>query len=145
MRFIDRIKMESELSEQEKAEKNIPGNEIFSRYILSSRWYRNSDQTIRPDAFIPFPHPDLSVTRHKDVSKARLWELGQTVALKTNKTLHGRTDFEASLCFQKGLDANNDVPPQNHVNISDWPKDKSEQKMIAIEIAKESSRLITLE
>ena len=124
---------------------DVPGNENVSRFILFSRWFRKSDQTIRPDAFIPYPYPNLSVTRHRGITEKRIWELGKNVADLRERKLYGRTDLQAVVCISRGLILKDAPPPDNHVNISDWPSEKSAQKMIAIEIAKLSSKLIPFE
>ncbi|OLE55633.1 MAG: hypothetical protein AUI36_16825 [Cyanobacteria bacterium 13_1_40CM_2_61_4] len=55
---------------------SISADEWLARFILFKNWIRSSDQTVKPDAFIPHPYPDLSVTRHKDLSIQNLWQIG---------------------------------------------------------------------
>jgi hypothetical protein len=35
----------------------VTSDEQLARFILSSNWIRKSDQTVKPDAFIPHPIP----------------------------------------------------------------------------------------
>lgn len=77
----------------------VHNNEILARFILSKSWVR-ADKTVKPDAFIPYPYPDLSVTRHTNLSESEIWQLGTEVAKKRNEkdireiALLGRADLE---------------------------------------------------
>lgn len=112
---------------------------MLARYILYSRWIRE-DQTVRPEAFIPHPYPELSVTRHEGISEAQLWQYGEQVAQEVGRTLHGRADFEDQTVIDAGLQLASD-PTQNnpnHVNIVGWPPSKGEQKSRAQKLAADS-------
>ena len=54
----------------------IADDELVARFVLFSKWIRD-DKTVRPDAFIPHPYPNLSVTRHRELSEFALWQIGQ--------------------------------------------------------------------
>lgn len=114
----------------------VDSSEWLARFILFKRYLRK-DRTIRPDGFIPHPWPDLSVTRHLQLTQTELWKIGQDVARKIGKTLHGRADVQA-LLFQR-QDLRVVVAPlpenSNHANVVDWPVEKPAQKIIAQEIA----------
>ena len=115
----------------------VTSDEQLARFILSSNWIRKSDQTVKPDAFIPHPYPDLSVTRHKSLTEQQLWQIGQVIADSRPATLYGRADIQTSSVRRQGLEvdpkrlANN----QNHANVIGWPTDKPTQKIIAQELA----------
>ena len=102
----------------------------LARFILFSKWIRTSDRSIRPDAFIPHPWPNLSVTRHIDLSEADLWQIGQAVADLRPANLLGRADFQAGLAHTQKLRAEADpiVGNPNHAIVSGWPPDKPTQK-----------------
>jgi hypothetical protein len=109
-------------------------DELLARFILSRNQVR-SDQTVKPDAFIPYPWPDLSVTRHIGLTDEELWKTGQDVADSRPASLYGRADAQAKTFIEQSLTLSpTDVPP-NHVNVTGWPSDKPSQKMIAQEIA----------
>ena len=72
----------------------VTDNELLARFVLFSNWIRY-DKTVRPDAFIPYPNPYLSVTRHRELSEADLWKIGQSVADKRSHNLYGRADIQA--------------------------------------------------
>lgn len=116
---------------------SIDDQEKLARFVLFSKWIRSSDGTVRPDAFIPYPVPDLSVTQHSGLSEDALWGIGQTVADPRPATLYGRADINAGVVRKQKL--NVDAAPvegnANHVNISGWPADKPRQKSIAQQLA----------
>ncbi|MEC4805927.1 MAG: hypothetical protein SAJ12_12780 [Jaaginema sp. PMC 1079.18] len=118
---------------------NIPpveDSEILARYVLQSRHFRK-DLTPRPELFMPHPHQDLSVTRHRDATKDEIWQIGQDVANQTGKRLYGRFDIQAKDCQFESLtvEAKPVVNNPNHADITGWPLSKPEQKAIAQKIA----------
>lgn len=112
----------------------VTDDELLARFVLFSSWIRN-DKTIRPDAFIPYPYPNLSVSRHIGLSESELWQLGQSVADKRALHLYGRGDVRARAVKTHTLRIEPTPEPKNHANITGWPADKPGQKMIAQEIA----------
>lgn len=115
----------------------VTSDEDLARFVVQRSHIRRSDQSIKPDAFVPHPHPDLSVTRHLSAVQAELWALGEEVAAMSGKTLYGRGDFQASVCLVQRLvvRAAPVTGNPNHANVSGWPSDKPAQKSIAQEIA----------
>lgn len=126
---------------------NIPpidSDERLARFIHYQRYIRQ-DWTVRADAFIPYPYPDLSVTRHLQLSESELWEIARNVARQTNKPLHGRVDIKARVFQQQQLKVIADpVLPgnPNHTNVTGWPEKKPAQKRIAQEIAAAAGRVL---
>jgi hypothetical protein len=128
----------------------VAPNEPLARYIVYSKWIRNSDHTIKPNAFIP-PDTDLSVTRHLQLTEESLWKIGSTIAsgMHPKRSLYGRADVEAHSVFAQNLKVlpdpvepdNRDHPNHNpnHANITNWPLEKDVKKMCALEIAKAAS------
>jgi len=115
---------------------SIRSDELLARYIFHNRYFRE-DNTIRPDAFIPFPYPDLSVTRHLALSGEQLQSIGLLIAAQQNKNLYGRADVMTSVVTGLSLSVQS-APTQdnpNHANIIGWSLEKSEQKIIAQQIA----------
>jgi hypothetical protein len=113
-------------------------NEWMARFILFRHWIRSGEPHVRPDAFIPHPYPDLSVTRHIDLSEAELWKIGQAIADRRPATLYGRADLQAISIIKKSLRIVPTPEQKNHANITGWPADKPSQKIIAQEIAAEA-------
>lgn len=119
----------------------VTPDELLSRYILQSNHFRKTDNTVKPDAFIPHPHEDLSVTRHLDLDQDEIKTIGEYVASQRNKTLYGRAINQASVYFDHKLEV---VPAPvlpnnpNHANVRGWPSGKEAQKILAMEIAAKS-------
>jgi hypothetical protein len=119
---------------------NVPEvgwDETLSRFILSRSHIRSSDGTVKPDAFVPHPHEELSVNRDLEATDEETWQAGKDIAAKRGRSLRGRGDALAATYVSQKLktiaaptDGN-----ANHVNVTGWPSDKPSQKMIAQEVA----------
>jgi len=126
---------------------DIRDDEWLARYILYQKQIRrDGSDSIRPEAFIPHPRSELSVTRHLGLDESRIWKIGFDVACQRGRTLYGRADVIAANFTKHRLSVDADpildpIPSNpNHANVSNWPADKSAQKMIAIEIAKDAGK-----
>ena len=115
----------------------IEAKEYLTRYITDKAYYRSNDKTVRHNAFMPPASRELSVFRISNLSRNIVWDLGKEyVANPRNKPLLGRADIFASNVFNKGLDIRPENQPNTlHANIVDWPEEREEQRMIAIELA----------
>ncbi len=123
----------------------VTPDELLSRYILQSNHFRKIDNTVKPDAFIPHPQEDLSVTRHLDLNQSTIWSIGDDVANQRGKSLYGRAVNQASAYFDQKLEV---VPAPvfpsnpNHANVKGWPSGKEAQKILAMEIAAKSEFIL---
>lgn len=115
----------------------VADDEWLARFILFSKWVRANDQTVKPDAFIPHPHPDLSVTRHKNLTEQELWRIGQGIADGRPAKLYGRADIRTAEVRRQALEvqARPVCGNPNHANVTGWPAEKSAQKNIAQQLA----------
>ncbi len=125
---------------------NVPDvdrSETLSRFVVSSRHIRNSNDTVKADAFVPHPYEELSVNRDKDATDNETWDAGFLVAQKLGKTLYGRADALAATYQSQQLTTVAAPIPDNpnHVNVCSWPPGKPEQILKAKEIA-EKAKLI---
>ena len=131
---------------------NVPpvaDHELLARFITQSKQFRASDQTVKPDLFIPFRLTELSVTRHREATALELWQFGRDVAALREQSLYGRSDILASDCVVGPLSVVPDpiLPPDepfnpNHANIAGFPAAKDDQKALAIELARKASKRI---
>lgn len=110
----------------------VAPDEQLARFVLFSSWIRGSG-TVKPDAFIPHPHTDLSVTRLLSLSEQELWQIGQGIADARPATLHGRADIQCLKVQEQrlGVEAKPVANNPNHANIIGWPAEKPAQKIIA--------------
>lgn len=124
-------------------EEPVAASELLARFILQGSHLR-PDRTVKPNAFIPYPYPDLSVTRHLRLTETDLWEVGKCVARQTGKILHGRADVRTMAFQEQGLYVAVAPLPdnQNHANVVGWPLDKPAQKIIALEIAAVAGKVL---
>jgi hypothetical protein len=118
----------------------VAADEGLARFVLYRRRFRSSDQAVRQDAFVPYPHRDISVTRHQRpvlLSESELWAVGQAVAIARPATLYGRADLVVADVMRQRLEVESQPLPDNlnHAGIIGWPADKSMQKIIAQELA----------
>ena len=113
----------------------VTDDESLARFVLFQRWIRSSDNTVKPDAFVPYPYSDLSVSRHLGLSESDIWQIGRTVASSRPATLYGRADIQALHVKRQSLRIVPTPEPRNHANVTGWPKDKPAQKIIAQELA----------
>jgi len=106
--------------------------------VLTEKHVRKESMTLKPEAFLPYKHVELSVIRHRDLSEEELWDIGREVAQERGRPLVGRGDFSAKDARLQNLDA---VPaeapglPRNHADIIGWPPEKPLQMLRAAEIA----------
>lgn len=116
----------------------IPVNEheLLARFILFSKWFR-SDLTVKPEAFMPHPHVDLSVTRHQSLTENEIWAIGHNVANVRKLRFYGRADIRASDVLRQSLKVKSApvLNNPNHANILGWPEQKPAQKIIALQLA----------
>ena len=115
----------------------VQPEELLSRYVLSRSHYRPSDDTVKPEAFIPSPHVELSLTRHLQATSAEVWDIGCGVAGLSQKTLYGRAEIITAEFTTVGLTVVKApiIGNPNHVDAVGWPTEKSAQKLKAIQLA----------
>jgi len=118
----------------------IATSETLSRFILQKNWYRPSDSTVKYATFMPNPNNgQTSVFRIYGLSDKEVWDIGELeVAPRLVKPVLGRADIGVSNVMEKGLKILPSEPPKRHANIEGWPEEKSEQTLIAIELAAKS-------
>jgi hypothetical protein len=116
---------------------SVEASELLARFITASGWVRSKCQTVKQDAFIPYPYPDLSATRHRNLTQEDLWRIGQEVAAARPATLYGRADVLAADVRRQRLEVEPRPVPENlnHASIIGWPSDKPSQKIIAQQLA----------
>lgn len=113
----------------------VVSSEILARFIFSNSMYR-VDRSLRHNVFMPNPKDNAtSVFRISDISDDEIWKIGDSVGINRGKVALGRADISAGNVMLNNLKIISDEPPERYVNISGWPRERSKQKMIAIELA----------
>ncbi len=120
---------------------NIPEvtpQELLTRYVVSKSHFRKETLTVKPDAFIPHPHNELSVTRLLELPAEEIWSIGKSIATARARTFYGRGDIKTSIILNVGLQVNATPLRENpnHADVTNWPmNDKPRQKLLAQELA----------
>jgi hypothetical protein len=119
---------------------DVAASEQIARYILSKRYFKTTNRTVKYGAYLPAPNGETSVYRISGLSEEEIWEIGQEyVANPSSRTLYARGDTPAYVIMKTGLTLVPETTPHPlHANIVKWPSDKDEQKMLALEIVNEA-------
>ena len=93
---------------------------------------------------MPDKKGEASVYRTSNLSNLEIWGIGIEYVekkRKDKKKLQARADIVVSHVLATGLHVTPDRKPhKRHANLTNWPSEKSEQMLIAMELAN-SSRL----
>ncbi len=115
----------------------VDAQEGLSRFVYSSGHIRRSNQTLKPNAFLPDPHDNLSVTRDREATDDELWTVGRTIADDRSRaesrtvTLHGRGDVLANTYRAAGLTVEPDpvADNPNHTLIKGWDMSEKAKRL----------------
>jgi hypothetical protein len=118
----------------------VDQDEVLARFILSSVHLSKSNHTAKPEAFMPHPYVELSLTRHREAAVDELWNEGRRIASLRTRTLYGRADVTAAAFIDQDLKIEPRPIPENpnHADAIDWPAEKPAQKIKALEIEAKS-------
>lgn len=80
---------------------NVPSvdpQEMTTRFIIDKRHVYQETHTVKPNAFMPKPYVEQSVTRLIEITEEEVWAVGRAVASarKPARTLRGRGDVLAA-------------------------------------------------
>lgn len=118
-------------------------NEHLARYLTRHGHFRPSTNSVRHYAFEPPSNLRLSVFRIDGLGCDEVWGIGQSSvvdAMETpSRTLHGIADTVASMFQERNLFVEPDYTPPRHADITGWPEESSERKLIALELAAEAT------
>jgi hypothetical protein len=114
----------------------VSDDETLARFVFRSKDVR-PNSTLKPEVFIPYPHPNLSVTRHIGLQDGEIWEKGNMISLQRSLPLIGRGDIGTAEFRRHRLRVDAAPIPENahHANVTAWPDGKAAQKNIAQEIS----------
>ena len=123
---------------------NVAASEQIARYILSKKHFSVTNRTVKYGAYLPAPNGEASVYRISNISEKEIWDIGQEyVAGPSKRTLRARGDTAAAVITKTGLEFVPETTPHPlHANIANWPLQKDEQKMLAVEMANQA-KLVT--
>jgi hypothetical protein len=92
---------------------------------------------------LPNRESETSVFRISDTIAEDIWTIGERYVAPSRGPILGRADLYASTVIENGLQVDPQEPPEKHANIIGWPNEKSEQKLIAQELAAKAQLITT--
>jgi hypothetical protein len=126
---------------------DVADHERISRFLFFKRWFARQAQRVKPDAFIPHPYIELSVSCSDGLTETEIWKVGwETAEARSDgRPLLGRGDLIAKDFREQALHVDRDDIPKYHANVRGWPANgKDAQRMTAIELAARAT-LVTLD
>lgn len=115
---------------------DISPRENISRYIFNKRHY--NQQNVKQAAFIPPRNLALSIYRVDGLTSDQIWAIGEEyVVPKRGLPILARADLNVEDIKSSSQVSINPKPTPHprHADIIGWPSEKSEQKLIASELA----------
>jgi hypothetical protein len=119
----------------------IAPEERLTRFIFSSGHFSRETNRVKHNAFLPTSDGETSVSRTTTLPEDQIWTMGSQIAPGRTQTLHARGDILAAQVRKARLEVEPAEPPPRHAIIIRWSKEKSAQKLQAMELA-ESARLV---
>lgn len=121
-------------------QKTVSPDESITRFIGQKAHIRTSNQTVKHNAFMPNRAGETSVYRITGINDVEIYEIGKEFfADTTGRPLLGRADIIASEILKRQLSIESvQYPHPRHANICSWPRERSEQLLIAKELADEA-------
>ena len=118
-------------------EELVSPTEPTARFITQKAYYRPGDKTVKHNAYMPNKDGETSIYRTSGITHPEICEIGQKyVGDIIGRSIKGHAEIVVSEILKHRLAVEPDPSPHpRHANIISWPKDKAEQKIIAIELA----------
>ena len=115
----------------------VSAEENITRFINQKAYFRSDDVTVRHNAFMPNRDGEVSVYRITGIDDSEIYAIGtEYFAEITGKPLMGRADIIVSEILKHDLRIQpHQDPHPRHANICGYPDEKSERKLVAIELA----------
>ena len=122
----------------------VDPEEPLARFVFDKK-HIDKKMMVKPDAFLPHGSPaETSVFRTHDLNEDEIWAIGATVAEKRQPSLKARADILVRALLGTPLRLVPDDNPPRHANIVGWPDEKSDQLLLAINLAADAKlRLVT--
>ena len=123
---------------------SIADTDRLSRFLFFRRWYAPTMGRVKPEAFVPHPYIELSVSCTEGLDENLVWQIGRETAdsRRDKPTLHGRADLAAQAIRAQQLEVVRDDRPLYHANIVGWEGERSAQLSKAQEMAAASTLVV---
>jgi len=126
-----------------KDSSDTSSNDSLARFLTSKRHFIVDKLRVQPQAFMP-KQLKCSVYQINNLSLSDILKLAvnNEVTTQSGKPPYGWAAISVYEIEKiKKLKVDKDNVPERHANIIGWPEEKSEQKLLALELV-ESSKLI---
>ena len=118
-------------------EELVSPSEPTARFITQKAYYRSGDKTVKHNAYMPNKNGETSIYRTTGITGPEIYEIGQKYVGKIiGRSIKGHAEILVSEIIKHRLAVKADPSPHpRHANIIDWPDEKTEQRIIAMELA----------
>jgi hypothetical protein len=113
--------------------------EPLTRFIYSKKYYNKQKMVVFNGAFWPPKNRRLSVFRISRLLENQIWKIGKRISKKRRESLKARADIKANSVIETGLSINSGLGLSRHVNVIDWPEDRSHILLKATELAQSAT------
>ena len=112
----------------------VQDDEVLARYVFSRRDIKSG--RVRTRVFlVPNGHRGLSVFRIRELFDSDIQLLGERMAARRTRSLHGRADISGSDVRSVDLVSVPTWPPRRHAELRGWPAQKDARLSIAQRLA----------
>jgi hypothetical protein len=111
--------------------------ELLTRYISNSSQIRNSDNTIKHNAFMPPKSGRLSVYWISGLQEATVWDIGNDHVAPIRGQIIARADVNSLAAYENQLSVVvTGLPHARHADIVGWNLNSTQPRLQAIKLAK---------
>ena len=120
--------------------RRINAAEPLNRFLFNKQEFGTQPRRVTHHAFMPNRNRttgrlEKSVHRINGLSSSEIWRLGR-LFVEQGRALKARASGQSTQAMQAGLRfAIGGSPWPRHADIVEWPMEKSEQKLLAMQIA----------
>lgn len=113
------------------SDRELNPSDCVARYLLEGE-IKNSDKTIRHQAFMPPQSLKHSVFRTYDLSEEAIWALAVEKVEPARGKVIGRGDLRVSQVIENTLRVDPDEDPESrHADVVGWSNDRTHRATIA--------------
>ncbi len=120
-------------------QRSVQASDSIARFLTSKSHFSKQRCAVKPAAFLPPSNLRLSVFNVSDLDESDIWAIGREhVTGPRKRTLYGYGALKASSVFRVKLEIQADDTPPRHAEVCGWPTEKSEQKLLALQLAQDA-------
>ena len=110
--------------------------ELLSRYISDAGQIRNSDNTVRHNAFMPSKTARLSVYWISGLQEKTIWHIGDTYVAPNRGRIVARAELNSLVVYEDQLSVEvTGTPHPRHADIIGWDLSSDKRRLQAMKLA----------